>query len=154
MSHFYAKLYVHLVWSTAGRTSVVGERFAPRLHRRLAALIEREGCEALAVGGVADHIHMLLALHPAVAVSTLVRVLKANTSQWISHELRASAFSWQEGYGAFSLRDCELETVRQYVIHQPEHHAAGTTLAEWERSSPHSPHATPPRTPRNPRPRG
>ena len=151
MSHFYAKLYVHLVWSTAGRTAVVGERFAPRLHRRLAALIERERCEALAVGGVADHVHLLVELHPAVAVSALVKVLKTNTSQWISRELRAPEFSWQGGYGAFTLRDCEIDTVRQYVIHQPEHHASGTTVAEWERSSPHA--ASPP-TPRNPPPGG
>ena len=149
MSHFNVKLYVHLVWGTTNRVPFVLDPFAPRLHRRLAALSERERCLALAVGGIADHVHLLLSLHPTVAVSTLVRILKANTSQWVSRELRAPDFTWQEGYGAFSLRECELDTVRQYVIHQPEHHAAGTTITDWELSSP--PHHRPPlATPRNP----
>ena len=146
MSHFDVKLYVHLVWSTKGRVPFVLDRFAPRLHRRIAAIAERERCLALAVGGIADHVHLLLSLHPAMAVSTLVRILKANTSQWVSCELRAPDFAWQEGYGAFSLRECELDTVRHYVIHQPEHHATGTTVLEWELPSP--PHHA--ATPRNP----
>jgi len=149
MSHFNVKLYVHLVWSTTNRMPFVQPSFAPRLHRRLAALSERERCLALAVGGVADHVHLLLSLHPTVSVSTLVRILKANTSQWVSRELRAPDFAWQEGYGAFSLRECELDTVRRYVIHQPEHHAAGTIIPDWELSSP-TPHAASPAAPRNP----
>ena len=144
MSHFYANLYVHLVWGTAGRAPLISERHAPRLHRRLAALVATARCEALAVGGVADHVHLLVALHPAVAVSALVRAVKASTSQWVRHELGTPDFAWQEGYGVFSLRDDDVTVVRSYVIRQPEHHAVGTTVASWERTSSDA------ATPRNP----
>ncbi len=147
MSHFYASLYVHLVWSTAGRAAHITELHAPRLHRRLAALVAAEGCEALAVGGVADHVHLLVALHPAVAVSTLVQAVKASTSQWARRELRTPAFAWQQGYGVFSLRDDDAPVVHRYVLRQPEHHAAGTTVAAWERSSATTPAAPSPNPP-------
>ena len=134
VSHFYANLYVHLVWSTTNRAPLISDRQAPRLHRRLAMLVAREHSEALAVGGVADHVHLLVALHPAVAVSTLVRVLKANTSQWFRAEAHVDAFSWQEGYGVFSLCREDIEAVRQYVLRQPERHATKDTFDAWEYS--------------------
>jgi REP element-mobilizing transposase RayT len=90
---------------------------------------------ALAAGGVEDHVHMLVGLRPAMAVSDLVRDLKVATSPFIARELKLDGFAWQTGYGVFSLRDVGLEIVRRYVCNQPAHHADGSTIAEWEQCS-------------------
>jgi putative transposase len=138
MSQFYAKLFVHLIWTTYRRAPVLDEPLAHRVHRRLNALTAQYG-SPLAVSGVADHVHLLVALHPAASISTLVRSVKASSSQWLTYELRDGTFAWQGGYGVFSVSEEDLERVRNYVLRQPEHHAARTTIPAWERTSPHLP---------------
>jgi REP element-mobilizing transposase RayT len=138
MSHFHAELFVHLIWSTSRRAPVLDEPIAHRVHRRLTALAAQHG-SPLAVCGVADHVHLLVALHPAVSISKFVSSVKASSSQWISYELRDGAFAWQSGYGVFSVSQQDVDRVRDYVLRQPEHHAAHTTVPEWERTSPHLP---------------
>ena len=132
MSHHLAELFVHLVWSTSRREAVLHEPFATRVHHRLALLCARARSPALAVGGVADHVHVLVALHPSVAVSTLVQCLKTNTSQWISKEIHHPTFAWQSGYAAFSVHPAGTEIVRKYIQNQPQHHASSIVVGEWE----------------------
>lgn len=139
MSHFYAQLFVHLVWTTARRTPVFDEALVHHVHRRLAALCPHHGASPIAVGGISDHVHLLIALHPTTCVSALVRGVKASSSQWLAHELRDDAFGWQAGYGVFSVSEEALERARRYVLRQPQHHAAGTTIPAWERCSSRAP---------------
>jgi REP element-mobilizing transposase RayT len=138
MSHFHASLFVHLIWTTYRRMPVLDEPLAHRVHRRLTALSTQHG-SPLAVSGVADHVHLLIALHPTASISTLVQSVKASSSQWLTNELRDATFAWQSGYGVFSVSEEDLERVREYVLRQPEHHAARTTIPAWERTSPHLP---------------
>ncbi len=79
---------------------------------------------------------MLVGLHPSVAVADLVRDLKACSSGFMHDECGVSAFAWQEGYGAFTLRDTELDTVRDYIRNQPAHHGEASIVTEWERVGP------------------
>ncbi len=134
MSATYSRLYVHLVWTTFERRPVLTSRRAPRLHGLLRRICDDTGCVAMAVGGVEDHVHMLVGLHTTVAVAALVRELKANTSQFVERTLGVPGFCWQDGYGAFTLRADECEVVRSYVRNQPEHHARGTLVDDWERT--------------------
>ncbi len=135
MGSVYSRLYVHLVWATWNRRPVFDERRARRTHARLARLCHNVDSVAFAVGGVADHVHLLVSIHPATSVSKLVHALKVGTSQFVEHELGVPAFAWQEGYGVFSLRETECELVRHYILRQPQHHADGTVVDEWERTS-------------------
>jgi putative transposase len=86
----------------------------------------------LAIGGVEDHVHVLVGLRPALAVSDLVRELKVATSPFIARQLGVEGFAWQRGYGAFAVYAADAEIVGRYILNQPAHHAAGTTLPEWE----------------------
>jgi putative transposase len=137
MRSVHVRLYVHLAWGTAGRLPCLDPSRARRVHGLLARVCRGRKCVALAVGGVADHVHLLVGFHPTVAVSDLVRALKVGTSHFIADTLGVADFAWQEGYGAFSLRESECETVRRYIERQQEHHASATHVAEWE--APQSP---------------
>ena len=95
-------------------------------------------CIPLAVGSVSDHAHVLVWMSPEVGVAQLARELKAPTTRFIHRELKLPEFAWQEGYGAFTLRESEIEAVRRYVDNQPQHHTDGSVVAEWERAEPPS----------------
>src|SRR5687767_10288358 len=105
MSASYTRLYVHCVWATAHRRPVLDEHRARRVHGLLGRICRDHDCAPVAVSGVADHVHLLVGLHPSVAVADLVRLLKVGTSQFVAGTLRVPDFAWQNGYGAFSLRE-------------------------------------------------
>ena len=136
MSSTYARLYVHLVWATKGREPWITLDVAPRLHGMIAGRCVALGCVAVAIGGVEEHVHALVGLKTDVDVARLTRELKAGSSAFMHGEIGVDRFGWQEGYGAFTLRDTQLDTARRYVRDQPRHHADGTTLDDWERSTP------------------
>ena len=87
------------------------DRRARRVHGLLGRVCHVQGCVSYAVGGVSDHVHLLVGLPPKLAVSNLVRALKAGTSQFVERTLDVPGFAWQRGYGVFSLRDTEREIV-------------------------------------------
>ena len=136
MSSTYARLYVHFVWATKGRERWITPEIAPRMHGLIAARCVALECVAVAIGGVEDHVHALVGLKPDVDVARLAREMKAPSSAFMHGELGVTGFAWQEGYGAFTLRDTELDDVRLYVRDQPRHHADGKIITEWERCSP------------------
>jgi putative transposase len=134
MTTSYTRLYVHLIWGTFDRAPVLDARRARRVHGLLDRICLARGCQAYAVGGIEDHVHALVALHPSVAVADLVRALKVGTSQFVAHRLNVPGFSWQEGYGAYSIRDEDCETVREYIRNQPLHHAQQSLISALERT--------------------
>ena len=132
MSSSYTRLYVHTVWSTKLRARWITPAVAPRLNGFLSARCRAIDCVALAVGGVADHVHALVGFHSTVAVATLARELKATSSLFLKHALGRPEFAWQRGFGAFTVRDIDVPIVTRYIIDQPAHHARGTVDPAWE----------------------
>jgi putative transposase len=135
MSAAYTDLFVHLVWATSGRASLILESIEGPLFAAMADKCRELRCPPLAVGGMPDHVHLLIALSPAVAVSKLVKEVKGASAHLIPHRLAPDTpFRWQGGYGAFTLRKEDTLVVRRYVLHQKTHHASRTTHSEWERA--------------------
>ena len=83
------------------------------------------------IGGVEDHVHMLAGLSPAIAVSDVIRNVKASSSKWLTEELRLNHFKWQTGFGAFTLSYDRIEVARNYIRNQKEHHRTKTFQEEW-----------------------
>ena len=135
MSAVYSRLHVHLVWATKERRRILDLPRSRRVHGLLDRLCRDRDCLALAIGGVDDHVHLLVGLRPALAVSDLVRELKVATSPFTARRLGVDGFAWQAGYGAFSVGDSDLESIAHYIRNQPIHHATGTSIAEWEPST-------------------
>jgi putative transposase len=84
-----------------------------------------------AVGGVADHVHVLAGLKPTHCLSDVMREMKSESSRWVHEEMRLAGFAWQEGYGAFTVGAPDLEKARSYVLNQAEHHRTKSFQEEY-----------------------
>jgi len=120
MSHAYSRNYVHLVFGTKGRRPWIPAPLQENLWRYLAGIARQYGIETAAVGGRADHVHLLLCLPPKISVATVVRALKANSSKWMNEQ--GHLFAWQQGYGSFSVSVSKVNDVAAYIRGQNEHH--------------------------------
>ena len=90
------------------------------------------GTQVRQVGGVSDHVHILFDPKATHCLSDLVRELKKNSTSWIRDQLKRSAFSWQEGYGAFTVSPSQSKTVTRYIENQEAHHRQQTYREELE----------------------
>jgi REP element-mobilizing transposase RayT len=102
-----------------------------RLYEYIGGTIRRQGGIALAINGMNDHIHVLAKLRPDKALSDVLRDLKANSSGWM-HDVfpELKDFSWQNGYGAFTVSASQIKNVREYIANQEEHHRKIGTFRE------------------------
>lgn len=135
MSQSLAQIYLHIVFSTKNRSEFFTDlSFREDLHKYLAGACQKLDCPAIIVGGVADHVHIACRLGRCVDVRTLLRELKRESSKWIKAEgPDLSAFSWQGGYGAFSVSPSHLEALVKYIRNQEEHHRNETFQDEFRR---------------------
>ncbi len=123
MPQSLASLHVHLIFSTKNREPVLNERIRPELHGYIAGIHQRIECPAELINSVDDHIHILFALGRTVSVSQVVEEVKKISSKWIKTKGdEFTHFAWQAGYGAFSVSESNLQSVRDYVANQKEHH--------------------------------
>ena len=134
MRHPKARLYVHLVWATWDRapliTPAIRDRIYPVMHHQASRL----GCEIIAMGGIEDHVHVLLRFPPALAIADLVGRMKGASSHMVT-QVMGETFKWQGAYGAFTLGKSGLSRARDYVLNQEEHHRSGTTYPALEETS-------------------
>ena len=114
---------MHCVWCTRNREALLIPSVRERLWPYLGGIAREHEMKALAVGGVADHVHVLLSLPSKISTAKAIQLLKGNSSKWLSEtfpELRS--FSWQEGYGAFSIGVSGVDATKRYILSQEEHH--------------------------------
>ena len=124
MPSTYSSLAYHLVFGTKQRRRLLKAEIRPRVYEYLGGIVRSEGGSLTEIGGVEDHVHLLLRLTPSHRLADFVRVLKANSSKWINEEsLTSERFAWQDGYGVFTVSESQIETVRRYLQRQEEHHA-------------------------------
>ena len=121
MAHSYTNLIFHIVYGTKERRPFIDEEFQPRLYEYLGGTIRGLKGISLEIGGIEDHVHVLVKLPPTITVSDFLEKLKANTSKWSKSVRRG--FGWQDGYAAFTVSESQVERVRHYIQNQREHHA-------------------------------
>ena len=123
MSDSYTNLLYHIIFSTKDRRPLITELRQPRLYDYIGGTIRSLGGISLELNGTEDHVHLLAKLRPDKAVSDILRDLKANASGWM-HDVfpEARDFSWQRGYGAFTVSHSNVEEVRRYIAQQKQHH--------------------------------
>ena len=123
MSDSYTNLLYHIVFSTKDRRPLINPAHEVRLYDYIGGTIRSLGGICLELNGTEDHVHLLAKLRPTRAVSDVLRELKANASCWM-HEVFPSLnnFSWQRGYGAFTVSHSNVNEVRRYIARQKEHH--------------------------------
>ena len=123
MPDSYTNLVYHIVFSTKDRRPLIKADHQVRLYDYIGGTIRAAGGISLELNGTEDHVHLLAKLRPDRALSDVLRDLKANATGWM-HDVFPSLenFSWQRGYGAFSVSYSNVEEVRHYIARQKEHH--------------------------------
>jgi len=123
MASTLTKLLVHVTFSTKGRVAMIPEVIEPDLYAYIGGICRRMDSPLLAMGGVGDHVHMLVSLGKTVALSDLMLNIKRDSSKWIKEkDATLGAFGWQDGYFAFSIDESGVDALRAYMAKQKEHH--------------------------------
>jgi REP element-mobilizing transposase RayT len=130
MAHTYCSALFHCVFSTKERRKIITPDVQERLWEYIGGITRVNGMIALAVGGMDDHAHLLISLPAAMAVATAMREIKRGSSRWM-HEAGVKDFAWQEGYGAFSVGQNQVDATVAYIARQREHHRRRDFQAEF-----------------------
>ncbi|MBN1867155.1 IS200/IS605 family transposase [Candidatus Sumerlaeota bacterium] len=122
MGSTYFALYYHIVFGTKRQEPTIDIEWRDRLHAYLGGLVRTIDGVACAVGGVADHVHILASLRPTHQVSKVLWDIKRRSSAWVHDEIGFKPFEWQDGYGAFTVSVSRVGAVKGYIAKQEEHH--------------------------------
>jgi len=134
MPQSLSAMFIHVVFSTHQRMAIFqNPEFRLMVHRYLAGVTRNLDSPVYAINGTADHVHTLVRLGKTVPVATLVKEMKRNATLWIreQQEFNAAGFSWQAGYGAFSVSESNVSAVSEYIGRQEEHHRRWTFQDEY-----------------------
>ena len=130
MPQSLSKVLVHLVFSTKHREPLIPEAIRPRLYAYTVGILDNLKSASIQTGGVSDHVHSLCTLSRTISQADLVEELKKGTSKWMKAE-GVPVFSWQAGYGAFSIGESQTEALIRYIQNQEQHHRKMTFQEEY-----------------------
>ena len=123
MLHSFTKIYIHLVWSTKAREPLLMKDVRKAVHTHIINYAATKAIAIECMNVQMDHVHVLISLPSDQKVDDVVKLMKGESSHWINAEnLIRPKFSWQRGYGAFSISSSHVEAVKEYIVNQDEHH--------------------------------
>ncbi len=132
MAQTLTRLLVHLVFSTKAREDLITIDVEPDLFAYIGGICRGHGCTLLAAGGTANHVHLLVSMSKTLALSDLLLEIKRDSSHWIKTKGATFAgFHWQDGYGAFTIGESQIDALTQYIRNQREHHRTRTFEDEY-----------------------
>ncbi|HEX4630176.1 MAG TPA: IS200/IS605 family transposase [Chthoniobacterales bacterium] len=131
MPSTHLSLHYHVVFSTKDWLPMINESWRDRLHAYIGGVVRTSDGIPEIIGGVADHVHLLIGLPATIRLADIVRDLKSVSSRWVHETIGLRAFQWQEGYGAFTVSASQVADVREYIANQPEHHQTRTFQEEY-----------------------
>ena len=132
MANTYTQIYIHVVFAVQARESLIKAEWKEELFKYIAGILNNQKTKLIAIGGVEDHIHILFGMNPTIALSDLVRAVKANSSKFINEEkFVRGKFYWQEGFGAFSYSRSQIDAVAKYILNQEQHHSIKSFKDEY-----------------------
>ncbi len=132
MPNTYSQIYVQIVFAVKGRQSLVPTKHREELHKFITGIIQNRQQKLLSIFCMPDHAHILIGLLPSVAISDLVRDIKAGSSKFINDNgWLEEKFNWQEGFGAFSYSKSQIDIVIKYILNQEVHHKRKTFKEEY-----------------------
>ena len=132
MANTFSQIYIQTVFVVSGRDSLIRPEFKEELYKYITGIVRNDGHKLISINGMPDHVHILIGLKPAMALSDLVRDIKADSSNSINkNKWVRGKFSWQEGYGAFSYGHSQLDTIIRYIQNQERHHQRRSFKSEY-----------------------
>jgi REP element-mobilizing transposase RayT len=132
MGSTLTNLVYHIIFSTKVRESLITHEIRDELYSYIGGIVKGEGGILFQIGGTSDHIHLLIKLNPVHTLSGVMKKIKGNSSKWINAKKRLMGkFSWQKGYGAFSVSESQIQVVARYIKDQENHHKKLTFQDEF-----------------------
>ena len=132
MADTYTQIYLHIVFAVKGRRSLIPKQHREALHQYITRIITNKMQTVIRINSMPDHIHILLGMAPDIALSDLVRDIKANSSKFINTKgWVVGRFEWQAGFAAFSYSHSQLDDVVRYIKNQESHHTRQTFKEEY-----------------------
>jgi len=132
MANTYHQVYLQIIFAVKYRQAVISKRWQNQLFGVIGNLINENKCKTIIVNGVEDHVHCFVGLKPIISISQLMKDVKAKSSKFINdHSLTPTHFGWQEGFGAFSYRQRDVDIIYKYIQRQEQHHKIQTFLEEY-----------------------
>ena len=132
MPNTYSQLYIHLVFAVKYREYLIQSTWKEELYKYITGIINNSKQKLYIINGMPDHIHILVSISPDVLISSLVRDIKTNSSKFVNEKgFSKHKFQWQEGFGAFSVSQSQVQTVVNYIKNQEEHHTKTTFKHEY-----------------------
>jgi REP element-mobilizing transposase RayT len=132
MPQSLANVLVHIIFSTKNRAPFIKSDIEIELFPYLASIFKACRSPALQIGGTEDHIHVVCSLSRTITIADLLEEVKKSSSKWIKTKgEQYLEFSWQNGYGVFSIGQSQLPVVKSYIVQQKEHHRKKTFQEEY-----------------------
>jgi REP element-mobilizing transposase RayT len=132
MPNTYTQIHIHFVFAVKHRNAVINDSWKEELYKYIAGIIRNNEHKLIAIGGMPDHIHILIGVRPSQSISDLMQDVKGNSSKWINEKRYLNTkFEWQEGYGAFSYSKSQINDVVNYINNQETHHAKKSFKEEY-----------------------
>ena len=132
MANTYTQIYIQAVFAVTGRECLIAPPFKEELYKYISGIVRNEGQKLISIGGTSDHVHLLIGLQPNLALSDLVKTVKAGSSNFVNDKCWLKGkFSWQEGFGAFSYSRSQIAAVARYIEDQEAHHAKRSFKNEY-----------------------
>ena len=132
MANTYCKIYLHTVFAVKHKKAVIKPKWENKLHSVIGSLINQSGGQSIIVNGTFDHIHCCFYKKPSISESELIKIVKAKSSKWVNESnYLDERFSWQKGFGCFSLSESHKSQVYRYIANQKEHHKKMTFREEY-----------------------
>jgi REP element-mobilizing transposase RayT len=132
MPNTYSQIYIQIVFAVEGRQNLISPQHREELHKYITGIVNKRKQKLLAIFCMPDHVHILIGIDPAIAISELVRDIKAGSSNFINGQKWVRGrFNWQEGFGAFSYSRSQIKAVGDYILEQESRHEARTFKKEY-----------------------
>lgn len=123
MPSTYSQIYIQVIFAVRHREALIDNAWEERLYQYITGIVRNKGQKMLAINGTSNHIHFFIGIKPNCRLSDLVREVKKSSNAFIrENRLSAHKFNWQEGYGAFSYSNSQIDSVINYILNQKEHH--------------------------------
>ncbi|MES2701111.1 MAG: IS200/IS605 family transposase [Bacteroidota bacterium] len=128
----FSQIYIQIVFAVKGRESLISPSWEEQLYKYITGIVQNKEQKMLAINGMPDHIHFLIGMKPVSCLSDIVREVKKSSNEFINdNKLTDFKFSWQEGYGAFSYGQSQLDRLIAYIMNQKDHHRKKTFKEEY-----------------------
>ena len=118
----YSKLHYHATFSTKDRYPLITKDWRNNLHAYLGGIVKNLGGVPVAIGGIEDHVHILMGLRTTQRLDYVMRDLKSGSSEWVHETVGKTIFNWQPGYFCVTVSPTQIESIARYILNQENHH--------------------------------